>query len=847
MVDLFPTSVLDNSILTSVLLGLLITWIFQETLGWNFTGLVVPGYLASIFAIQPETGAVVVIEAGMTYAFVYWLSDLTPTHWPTSRLFGRDRFFALLLGSVTIRLLVEGIGLDAIAAWLDRPLSPALHSMGLLVMPLGANALWRTGMGRGVLRLGVPVLLTWFLLTWVLLPYTNLSMTSFELTYEDLAVDFVTSPKAYMLLLAGAWLGSVTNREYGFDYGGIIVPGLLSVCWLWPARVASTFGEAFLVWGLLALLVRLPAVRNANLTGGRLMVLAFVSIYLVKLGLGWAVGFAWPGARIHDLFGFGYLLPTLMGLRMHKHGEPFRFAVPTLVCSLAGFLGAGTLGYALAWLLPPRFEVAPAPAEAEVVLAAYANQGRIPSRAQIQDTVSGGDGFGTLVRRAGSGPALVARVGSPGLAQAVLDLAPVLDSRAVLLCAPEGAGCEVGLRALQREGAVWRVEATVVSYLQARGDDLEGVDMAALTSVLPDLTLRAGAAEVTRLGLGASARARDGADSRDAPLVRLDPDENAPPFPLGAQRAVRFELAAAMARFAAGDDLGEGMARRSAAWFAWGVEREGDVLVLAGEGVHAQVRRGARPLVVHVPEAQNPGVLPFALQLASALEARAILVDAPPAIEHGSAAGTRPAHALATGLLEAWPDARVLEIRGLRDVYDLEGSWGWSVGREASETPALVAEVEALLGSAPVPYQATLDDQVLRRRDTPLRWARDEGDHVVLMVDTRLRHRFVAFDELEGLERRWALLGRSLPMPEWAALWDLPIREMRTRREVERVEGRLQRAGIGMRLRCTRSDQCGWVELERCEDGRCERTWLPRYRGLPEGDPLLQPAAMGRE
>jgi hypothetical protein len=844
MVDVFPATVLDNSILTSVLVGLLITWMFQEVLGWNFSGLVVPGYLASILAIQPETGAVVVVEAGMTYALVHGLSELTPTHWPTSRLFGRDRFLALLLGSVTVRLAVEGVGLDRLAMWLDRPLSPALHSMGLLVMPLGANALWRTGMARGIVRLGVPVLLTWLVLTWVLLPWTNLSMTSFELTYEDLALDFVNSPKAYMLLLAGAWLGSVTNREYGFDYGGIIVPGLLSVCWMWPARVFSTFGEALAVAALLAVLVRLPVVRRANLAGGRLMVLAFVAIYLVKYGIGWIVGFAWPGARIHELFGFGYLLPTLMGLRMHKHGEPFRFLVPTFVASLVAFLATGLVGYGLARVLPPAFETAPPPEEGSVVVAAYADQGRLPSRAQLRGSVSGGEGFGTLLRRAGDGPALVARVGTPGLAQTVLDLAPVLDSRAVLLCAPMGDGCEVGRRTLRREGVVWTVEPAVTSYLQARGDDLRGVDLAALQEAVPDLTLRAGAQDTTRLAIGTAARSRVGTDAVPASVTPLDPDEQAPPFSLGAERAVRFELAPPLARFVAGDDPAVGRAARAAAWFGWSADREGDVLVVGGSTFHAQVRRDAAPLVVHVPEGTNPGILPFAVQIASAMDARALVVDVPPSIE-GTVAG-RPSHALLTGLLEAWPDATVLELRGLRDVYDLGGRWGWYADDGVVEAPQVVDTLAELLGHEGVPYEARLRQTILKRYDTPLKHGRERGGHVVAMVDTRIRHRFVAYDELTGLERRWATLGTPTPLPDWAAPWDLGVREMLTRREVERMLARLDRAGITARLRCTRSDQCGWVELERCEGTTCGRAWIPRYRGLLEGADALQAVGAGR-
>jgi hypothetical protein len=80
-----------------------------------------------------------------------------------------------------------------------------------------------------------------------------------------------------------------------------------------------------------SLLLRLPALRSANLTGGRPMLLIFAAGYVVKFGLSWVSGSLWPGFRVGDLFGFGYLLPSIMALRVVKHGEPFKSVVPALV------------------------------------------------------------------------------------------------------------------------------------------------------------------------------------------------------------------------------------------------------------------------------------------------------------------------------------------------------------------------------------------------------------------------------------------------------------------------------------------------------------------------------------
>src|SRR6185436_2854315 len=284
-----------------------------------------------------------------------------PRWWPYTTLFGRDRFFNILLVSVGVRLVLEGGGIDAIARVVGERPNEDLHSMGLVVVPLAANSLWRAGLPHGLVRVGVPVLLTWFVLEYVLLSYTNLSLSSFELTYEDLARDFVSSPRAYMILLVTSWMASVANLRWGWDVGGIIVPGLLALCWLEPSRLLATVGEVCVLSIVFSLLLRLPALRSANLTGGRPMVLIFAAGYLVKFALSWVSGSLWPGFRVGDLFGFGYLLPAIMALKVVKHGEPFQSIVPALVTSLFGFLTSSVAGYALHVALPEATEE-PAPA-----------------------------------------------------------------------------------------------------------------------------------------------------------------------------------------------------------------------------------------------------------------------------------------------------------------------------------------------------------------------------------------------------------------------------------------------------------------------------------------------------
>ena len=189
MLNLFPASSLDNSILTSVLVGLLMVWLLHELLGWGFTALVVPGYLASILVIEPQAALVICAEVVVTYGILVVASESLPRWWPWSPLFGRDRFLLVLLASVAVRLVAEGALFPLLYERFGVEAAGDLHSMGLVVVPLAAHALWRTGLVQGLPRIGLPVVLTWAILEWVLLGHTNLSLGSFELTYEDLALS----------------------------------------------------------------------------------------------------------------------------------------------------------------------------------------------------------------------------------------------------------------------------------------------------------------------------------------------------------------------------------------------------------------------------------------------------------------------------------------------------------------------------------------------------------------------------------------------------------------------------------------------------------------------------------
>lgn len=356
--EVLPHGGLDQSILLPVLVGVLIALFFTETFGWVFVGLVVPGYLASVLALQPTTAAVIVLEAIVTYALARGLAyALAPTHvW--APFFGRDRFFVIVLISVLVRQHDQLWILPALSGWLALQLGVELppvrefYSIGLVLVPLTANMLWKPGLGRGLVALATVVGLTYAALQWLLLPLTNLSLSSFELLYEDSAIDFLGHARAYILLLTTATLAARFNLSFGWDFGGILVPALLCLLWFTPREMAVTLLEACLLWAIATAALRYTPLRRYNLEGPRKLALVFGLSVMLKWTLSLIVAAAQPGLRARELFGFGYLLSTLLALRMLPKKAGRRVLLPTVATAFAGWTVGSALGVGLDLVAP---------------------------------------------------------------------------------------------------------------------------------------------------------------------------------------------------------------------------------------------------------------------------------------------------------------------------------------------------------------------------------------------------------------------------------------------------------------------------------------------------------------
>ncbi len=358
VVQLLPPRGLDQSILTAVLVGLVVLLVLTECFGWVFVGLVVPGYLASIFVIFPEAGVALMVEAVLTFVLTRFFSDKLAATGAWSQFFGRERFFLIVLFSVLVRQHCELWLFPSGLRWIDATFGTTLQfeggffSIGLVLVPLVANAFWKLDVPRGLFQIGVPVLITYLVLTLLLLPYTNLSFSQLRLTYENVALDFLASPKAYMVLLSGALLASRFNLHYGWDYNGILVPALLALAWFNPFTVLTTVIVATALVFATKLVTGLPFIRTLNLEGPRKTIVVFSLGFSIEYVFAWAVGTRFPRLNVTELFGFGYLLPSLLAVKMLQKKVIGRVVLPSLLTSLLGFGVGSGVGWALEQLTP---------------------------------------------------------------------------------------------------------------------------------------------------------------------------------------------------------------------------------------------------------------------------------------------------------------------------------------------------------------------------------------------------------------------------------------------------------------------------------------------------------------
>jgi len=359
VIPLFPEGSLASSVITTVWVGMFVIAFFNLRFGWVLSGLVVPGYLVPLVIAKPWAAAVILVESVVTYLVVWLFSERLSGGTTWSGVFGRDRFLALVLVSILVRLTFDAGLLPRVGAWLDDRFAldfdyrHNLHSFGLIVISLMANQFWKPGLLKGLLTALTTIGLTWLIVRYGLMELTNFRISGITYLYEGVASSILASPKAYVILVVTAFLASRMNLLYSWEFNGILIPALIALQWYQPLKVLSSFVEAFVIYGAGAALLRLPMFADVTMEGARKLLLFFNISFAYRLVVGWALLWSGLDVKVTDYFGFGYLLSTLMAIKMFDKNIMARFTRATLQVSLTGVAAGSVIGFALTFVTLP--------------------------------------------------------------------------------------------------------------------------------------------------------------------------------------------------------------------------------------------------------------------------------------------------------------------------------------------------------------------------------------------------------------------------------------------------------------------------------------------------------------
>lgn len=360
--DLFPLYLFPGdglagaTVITTVWVGVAVVAFLNLRFGWSLAGLVVPGYLIPLLMIRPASVVVIVGEGMITYLLVRSASALGGRYLGLADFFGRDRFYALVLASVIVRVAFDAFWLPALGAWINESFglrfdyANNLHSFGLIIVALIANNFWKPGIARGTLWLVVTLGATFVLVRYGLMELTNFSVSNLNYLYEGIASSILASPKAYIVLLTTAFIASRMNLYYGWEFNGILIPSLLALQWYQPTKLLVTFVEVGVILASAHVLLKLPLFANINLSGARKLFFFFTIGFVYKLLLGHGLLLFFPQIKVTDYYAFGYLIATLLAMKIHDKAMGVRVIRATLQTSLAAVVLASGLGFLLSFV-----------------------------------------------------------------------------------------------------------------------------------------------------------------------------------------------------------------------------------------------------------------------------------------------------------------------------------------------------------------------------------------------------------------------------------------------------------------------------------------------------------------
>ncbi|CAM4012799.1 poly-gamma-glutamate biosynthesis protein PgsC/CapC [Pseudoalteromonas byunsanensis] len=360
VVHLFPSgSGLGQSVITTVWIGIAVVCFFNLRFGFPLTGLVVPGYLVPLLIVSPTSAAVILIEA----IVVYWLMRLSAQtlmeRFGYAEMFGRDRFFAIILISILVRVFMDSLFWPIVASelrlWdITFEYASELHSLGLVIIALAANVMWNHGFKYGLKITAIQLLCTYIIVRYVLMPYTNFSIANLAIMYEAVASSIVAAPKAYIILVLTAFIASRANLRYGWEFNGILLPALLALQLLEPNKLLTSFVETAIILLIGGSLLRFTRLKQLGLEGAGLLFFFFNVGFVYKLLLNYLLVHFYPTLKVTDAFAFGYMLSTLLALKIYQKSALGLIIRATFQTSILGGALAIVIGF-LIMFVPSLF------------------------------------------------------------------------------------------------------------------------------------------------------------------------------------------------------------------------------------------------------------------------------------------------------------------------------------------------------------------------------------------------------------------------------------------------------------------------------------------------------------
>jgi len=361
ILNIFPEGSLASSVTTTVFIGVIVSVFFNLRFGWVLSGLVVPGYLVPILIVKPWAGFVIFMESVVTYLIVVGFSEYLSRPLKLTNLFGRDRFFAFLIFSMFVRILFDVFLLPYIGEFLNNRFylnfdyRNNLHSFGLIIVALMANQYWKPGLIKGLIPQLITIGVTYLIVKYPLMEHTNFSISNISYIYEDIATSILASPKSYIILITTSLIASRMNLQYGWEYSGILIPSLLALLWYNPQKIVATMLESLIILQLGRLVLKMPLFKGITIEKGRKILLFFTISFIYKYIISYLIIYLIPGEKISDYYGFGYLLPTLVAIKMHDKDITIKVTRSVVQTSFVAVIIASIIGYSLTFLNLPFF------------------------------------------------------------------------------------------------------------------------------------------------------------------------------------------------------------------------------------------------------------------------------------------------------------------------------------------------------------------------------------------------------------------------------------------------------------------------------------------------------------